>query len=93
MIVQEIGHNTDIWPHSDDPDNIMSNGAGARNQLRHLQCGLLRTSRFSRVTPFFPVIDVADWTNEAARTGLPVSGAGRQPSRRSPPLGMKVSFC
>ena len=68
VIVQEIGHIADIWPHSDDPDDVMSNGAGARNQLTHLQCCLLRTSRFSRVTPFFPVIDVAGWTNEAART-------------------------
>ena len=68
VIVQEIGHSADIWPHSDVPDNVMSNGAGARNQLTHLQCCLLRTSRFSRVTPFFPVIDVAGWTNEAART-------------------------
>lgn len=68
VIVQEIGHSADIWLHSDDPDNVMSNGPGARNQLTHFQCCLLRTSRFSRVAPFFPVIDIAGWTNEAART-------------------------
>lgn len=47
-VVQEIGHLADIWPHSDDPDNVMSNEpGGSRDQLTRGQCCLIRTSRFT----------------------------------------------
>ncbi|NIS28797.1 MAG: hypothetical protein GWN07_01740, partial [Actinobacteria bacterium] len=47
-VVQEIAHLADIWPHSDDPDNVMTHeDGGTRDQLTRGQCCLIRTSRFT----------------------------------------------
>lgn len=49
VIVHEIGHLADLWPHSKDPDNVMTNlDGGTHDQLTRFQCCMIRTSRFAR---------------------------------------------
>ena len=51
-VVQEIGHLADLWGHSDDPDNVMSNQpGGTRDQVTSGQCCMFRTARFARALP------------------------------------------
>ena len=48
VIVQEIGHLADLWSHSSDPDNVMTDqGGGTHDQITSGQCCMLRTARFS----------------------------------------------
>jgi len=48
VIVQEIGHLADLWSHSSDPNNVMTDqGGGTHDQVTSNQCCMLRTARFS----------------------------------------------
>ena len=44
-IVHEIGHLSDLWGHSDDPENVMHAPSGTK--LTPGQCCMIRTSRFA----------------------------------------------
>lgn len=47
-VVQEIGHLADLWGHTSDPNNVMTNvGGGTHDQITPSQCCTIRTSRFS----------------------------------------------
>jgi hypothetical protein len=51
-IVQEIGHLADLWSHSSDPNNVMTDQpGGTHDQITHFQCCMIRTSRFVQATP------------------------------------------
>lgn len=53
VVVQEIGHLADLWAHSDDPDNVMTDqSGGSHDQITENQCCMIRTSRFVKFTPF-----------------------------------------
>lgn len=43
-VVQEIGHLSDLWAHSDTSGNIMANPCG--DNVTQAQCCIIRTSRF-----------------------------------------------
>lgn len=48
-IVHEIGHLSDLWSHTSDPNNIMTDQpGGTHDQLTDTQCCMIRTSRFAR---------------------------------------------
>lgn len=48
VIVQEIGHLADLWGHSSDPNNVMTDQAGGtHDQITSNQCCMLRTARFT----------------------------------------------
>lgn len=52
VIVQEIGHLADLWSHSDDPNNVMTDQpGGTHDQITSNQCCMLRTARFTRAAP------------------------------------------
>ena len=47
-VVQEIGHLADLWAHTSDPDNVMTDqGGGTHDQITNWQCCMIRTSRFT----------------------------------------------
>lgn len=49
VIVQEIGHLADLWAHTSDPNNVMTDqGGGTHDQITEGQCCMIRTSRFVR---------------------------------------------
>lgn len=51
-MVQEIGHLCDLWGHSEDPDNVMTDRAGGTaDQITEGQCCMFRTSRFALPAP------------------------------------------
>jgi len=51
-MVQEIGHLADLWAHSSDPNNVMTDrSGGTADQITSFQCCMLRTSRFSSALP------------------------------------------
>jgi len=46
-IVQEIGHLCDLWQHSSDPNNVMTDqSGGTSDQITEHQCCIIRSSRF-----------------------------------------------
>ena len=50
VVVQEIGHLCDLWSHSSDPHNVMTDqGGGTHDQITEDQCCMIRTSRFARL--------------------------------------------
>lgn len=52
VVVQEIGHLCDLWAHSSDPNNVMTDqGGGTHDQITGTQCCMIRTSRFAQFTP------------------------------------------
>lgn len=52
VVVQEIGHLCDLWSHSSDPNNVMTDqGGGTHDQITHTQCCMIRTSRFAKFSP------------------------------------------
>jgi len=70
-VVQELGHLADLWSHSDDPDNVMTDQpGGTHDQITQGQCCMIRTSRFVCGTQAFdvarpgrllaPLVDVED---------------------------------
>lgn len=49
VVVQEIGHLCDLWEHTPDPDNVMTDQpGGTHDQVTESQCCMIRTSRFAR---------------------------------------------
>lgn len=49
VVVHEIGHLADLT-HTSDPNNVMTDQqGGTHDQLTHVQCCLIRTSRFANV--------------------------------------------
>jgi len=51
-VVQEIGHLADLWGHSADPNNVMTDQpGGTHDQITQGQCCMIRTSRFARLLP------------------------------------------
>lgn len=52
VIVQEIGHLADLWSHSSDPNNVMTDQpGGTHDQVTSDQCCMLRTARFATSIP------------------------------------------
>jgi hypothetical protein len=52
VLVHEIGHLSDLWKHSSDPDNVMTvRGGGSHDRITRGQRCMLRTSRFARPLP------------------------------------------
>lgn len=48
-MVQEIGHLCDLWDHSSDPNNVMTDQpGGTADQITEHQCCIIRSSRFVR---------------------------------------------
>ncbi len=60
-VVHEIGHLADLWGHTSDPDNIMTDQPGGTgDQITDHQCYMIRTSRFACANPLRAIVDVAD---------------------------------
>jgi hypothetical protein len=52
VVVQEIGHLADLWSHSSDPNNVMTDQpGGTHDQITRFQCCMIRTSRFAKASP------------------------------------------
>lgn len=50
IVVQEIGHLCDLWAHSSDPNNVMTDqGGGTHDQITRNQCCVIRSSRFAKL--------------------------------------------
>jgi hypothetical protein len=48
-LVHELGHLADLWRHSGDPNNVMTNQAGGSHaRLTRFQAAMIRSSRFAR---------------------------------------------
>lgn len=51
VVVQEIGHLADLWSHTSDPNNVMTDqSGGTHDQITESQCCMIRTSRFVNFT-------------------------------------------
>jgi hypothetical protein len=49
-LLHEIGHLADLWRHTKDPGNVMTDRpGGTHDRLTRLQAGLIRTCRFATV--------------------------------------------
>ncbi len=60
VIVQEITHLTDVWPHSSDPNNVMTNvGGGTHDQITKSQCCFIRTSKYVTLNPPFSILSIS----------------------------------
>ena len=47
-MVQELGHLADLWGHTSDPNNVMTDQpGGTADQITSFQCCMIRTSRFA----------------------------------------------
>lgn len=61
VVVQEIGHLADLWSHSSDPDNVMTDQpGGTHDQITEFQCCMFRTSRFAKFLLPCDLITVAN---------------------------------
>ena len=48
-LVHELGHLADLWRHSEDPNNVMTDQAGGSHaRLTRFQAAMIRSSRFAR---------------------------------------------
>ena len=48
-LVHELGHLADLWGHSKDPQNLMTDQpGGSHDRLTQVQVAMIRTSRFAR---------------------------------------------
>jgi hypothetical protein len=48
-LVHELGHLADLWRHSGDPNNVMTDQAGGSHaRLTRFQAAMIRSSRFAR---------------------------------------------
>jgi hypothetical protein len=48
-LVHELGHLADLWRHTKDPQNLMTDQpGGSHDQLTRVQVAMIRTSRFAR---------------------------------------------
>ncbi len=60
VIVQEIAHLCDIWPHSSDPNNVMTDvWGGTHDQITKNQCCMIRTSKFVTLTPPLSIMKIS----------------------------------
>lgn len=60
VVVQEIGHLADLWSHSSDPNNVMTDqGGGTHDQITPFQCCMIRTSRFSKLMPSCGLVELS----------------------------------
>ena len=80
-MVQEIGHLADLWGHSSDPNNVMTDQpGGTADQITAFQCCMLRTSRFSSGVPCpripLPDLERPERSPEAAPPEGPVEPPG-----------------
>lgn len=72
-MVQEIGHLCDLWAHSSDPNNVMTDQpGGTKDQITSAQCCMMRTSRFTSSLPCAP----PETPSAPDRTVLTVSDNG-----------------
>jgi hypothetical protein len=70
VIVQEIGHLADLWGHSSDPNNVMTDQpGGTHDQITPGQCCMIRTARFTRAAPACAVRGLAGAALESALAG------------------------
>jgi hypothetical protein len=84
-IVHEIGHLSDLWQHTSDPDNIMTDQAGGtHDQLTKSQCCMIRTSRFVHfVAPCFRLLKRVAFEQRIEKTlGAPFKRKERGPCCR-----------
>ena len=80
-VVQEIGHLADLWAHSSDPNNVMTDQqqpGATHDQITRWQCCMIRTSRFAS-TAGLRIPDLTGVTT--ATTGLALRPAD-EPFRR-----------
>lgn len=76
-MVQEVGHLADLWSHSSDPNNVMTDqSGGTADQITRFQCCMLRTSRFSSGLPC-PGLPIIDLRAEEPPT-VPAAGPGER---------------
>lgn len=83
-VVHEIGHLADLWQHTADPDNIMTDQPGGTgDRITEHQCCMIRSSRFACAPPL-RVVDgvVARRVFPLAAEGPPVGLRGGPPERR-----------
>lgn len=60
VVVQEIGHLCDLWEHSSDPNNVMTDvGGGTHDQITAWQCCMIRSSRFAKLAPPCDLLSLA----------------------------------
>lgn len=79
-VVQEIGHLADLWSHSSDPDNVMTDQrdpGGTHDQITRWQCCMIRTSRFVSIVPPLELTGLTA-TGELEATLAPVERAFRR---------------
>lgn len=59
-MVQELGHLADLWGHTSDPDNVMTDVAGGTaDQITSFQCCMIRTSRFACFSDVDRIVEAA----------------------------------
>lgn len=88
VVVQEIGHLAGLWPHSGDPNNVMTDQPdGTHDQVTAFQCCMIRTSEFTSATG---PIEVIEATPEAvaAATLKPAE----EPFERRPRRGRNTPY-
>lgn len=74
VVVHEIGHLADLWAHTADPDNIMTDQpGGTHDEITEFQCCMLRTSRFVR---FLPPCELVGAPSHDVRERLALSAGG-----------------
>jgi hypothetical protein len=90
-IVQEVGHLADLWSHSSDPSNVMTDqNGGTKDQITTFQCCMLRTSRFSSALPC-PRLPRPDMRARPPAEPAPVPPEREMPSERPPATRAVVS--
>lgn len=78
-MVQEIGHLCDLWSHSSDPDNVMTDqDGGSADQITASQCCMISTSRFANTTPCGPSEVLKEDPREEPRS-IDLTSTGRGP--------------
>ena len=74
-VVQEIAHLADLWSHSSDPNNVMTDQpGGTHDQITRMQCCIIRKSRYA--------CSVAPLELSRARIGLATIVPSQVPFRR-----------
>lgn len=76
-VVHEIGHLADLWGHTDDPDNIMTNQPGGTgDQITEHQCCMIRSSRYTCVNERRVLRGIADTVGETIAPLTPSAATG-----------------
>ena len=73
VVVQEIGHLADLWGHSDDPNNVMTDqpGGGTHDQITRVQCCMIRSSRFVSGVPVVGLVTTTAFDLTTRDFGMP----------------------